>query len=41
MLWRRSYDTPPPPIERGYEFDQAADPRYAELPPSSCRRRSA
>jgi 2,3-bisphosphoglycerate-dependent phosphoglycerate mutase len=32
MLWRRSYDTPPPPIERGSEFDQAADPRYAALP---------
>jgi 2,3-bisphosphoglycerate-dependent phosphoglycerate mutase len=33
MLWRRSYDTPPPPIERGSEFDQSADPRYATLPP--------
>ncbi len=32
MLWRRSYDTPPPPIERGSEFDQSADPRYAGLP---------
>ena len=32
MLWRRSYDTPPPAIERGSEFDQAGDPRYADLP---------
>ncbi|WP_216210768.1 phosphoglyceromutase [Amycolatopsis aidingensis] len=31
MLWRRSYDTPPPPIERGSEFSQDADPRYADL----------
>lgn len=29
MLWRRSYDTPPPPIEKGSEFSQDADPRYA------------
>ncbi|MCP2261702.1 2,3-bisphosphoglycerate-dependent phosphoglycerate mutase [Streptoalloteichus tenebrarius] len=31
MLWRRSYDTPPPPIERGSEFSQDADVRYADL----------
>ena len=31
--WRRSYDVPPPPIERGSEFDVADDPRYADLPP--------
>ena len=31
MLWRRSYDQPPPPIEPGDEFSQAEDPRYAEL----------
>jgi 2,3-bisphosphoglycerate-dependent phosphoglycerate mutase len=31
MLWRRSYDTPPPPIEPGTEFSQDADPRYASL----------
>ena len=31
MLWRRSFDTPPPPIEAGNEFDQAGDPRYAGL----------
>ncbi len=28
MLWRRSYDTPPPAIEEGSEFSQDADPRY-------------
>ncbi|GAA1771479.1 phosphoglyceromutase [Luedemannella helvata] len=33
MLWRRSYDTPPPPIADGDEFSQADDPRYAALPP--------
>ena len=33
MLWRRSYDTPPPPIPDGDEFSQAGDPRYATLPP--------
>ena len=33
MLWRRSYDTPPPPIEAGDEFSQASDPRYAGLGP--------
>src|SRR6476659_9991019 len=32
MLFRRSYDTPPPAIERGSEYDQAGDPRYAGLP---------
>ncbi|MFP5019656.1 phosphoglyceromutase [Pseudonocardia phyllosphaerae] len=31
MLWRRSYDTPPPPIEPGSEFSQDADPRYADI----------
>jgi 2,3-bisphosphoglycerate-dependent phosphoglycerate mutase len=33
MLWRRSYDTPPPPIAEGDEFSQVGDPRYASLPP--------
>src|SRR5690625_4748250 len=33
MIWRRSYDTPPPPIEADSEFSQAADPRYADLAP--------
>ena len=29
MLWRRSYDVPPPTIEADSEFSQDADPRYA------------
>jgi 2,3-bisphosphoglycerate-dependent phosphoglycerate mutase len=33
MLWRRSYDTPPPPIDEGDEFSQVGDARYADLPP--------
>ncbi|MGH9252315.1 MAG: phosphoglyceromutase [Acidimicrobiales bacterium] len=33
MLWRRSYDTPPPPISDDDEFSQVDDPRYADLPP--------
>ncbi len=32
MLWRRSYDTPPPLIEAHSEFSQFDDPRYASLP---------
>jgi 2,3-bisphosphoglycerate-dependent phosphoglycerate mutase len=31
MQWRRSYDTPPPPISRGTEWDVSGDPRYAAL----------
>ncbi|MPY84731.1 MAG: phosphoglyceromutase [Actinophytocola sp.] len=40
MLWRRSYDTPPPPIEKGSEYSQDADARYAglgaEMPLTEC-----
>jgi len=40
MLWRRSYDTPPPPIEVDDEFSQAGDPRYAglgdDMPSTEC-----
>lgn len=40
MLWRRSYDVPPPPIADGDEFSQAGDPRYAglgaDMPASEC-----
>ena len=32
MLWRRSYDTPPPPLADDDPYSQAADPRYAGLP---------
>jgi 2,3-bisphosphoglycerate-dependent phosphoglycerate mutase len=31
MTWRRSFDTPPPPIEPDAEWSQAGDPRYADL----------
>jgi len=31
MLWRRSYDTPPPPIAAGSEYSQDTDPRYADI----------
>jgi 2,3-bisphosphoglycerate-dependent phosphoglycerate mutase len=31
MLWRRSYDTPPPPIEMGSTYSQDGDPRYADI----------
>jgi len=38
MIWRRSYDTPPPPIEPGSEFSQDADARYAgePIPDTEC-----
>jgi 2,3-bisphosphoglycerate-dependent phosphoglycerate mutase len=31
MAWRRSYDTPPPPIEQGSQFSQDSDPRYVDI----------
>ncbi|TNM36556.1 phosphoglyceromutase [Nocardioides albidus] len=31
MLWRRSFDTPPPPLADDDEYSQADDPRYADL----------
>jgi 2,3-bisphosphoglycerate-dependent phosphoglycerate mutase len=30
-VWRRSFDTPPPVLEAGSEFDLARDPRYAGI----------
>ncbi|MFP7696482.1 phosphoglyceromutase [Trueperella sp. LYQ143] len=38
MQWRRSYDVPPPPIEKGSEFSQDAEPRYAgePIPDTEC-----
>ena len=33
MIWRRSYDVPPPPIPDDDPLSQAGDPRYATLPP--------
>lgn len=32
MIWRRSYDIPPPPIADDDEFSQVGDERYADLP---------
>ena len=32
MLWRRSYDTPPPPIDADNQYSQTSDVRYADLP---------
>ena len=31
MLWRRSYDQPPPVLDADDEFSQIGDPRYADL----------
>jgi 2,3-bisphosphoglycerate-dependent phosphoglycerate mutase len=31
MLWRRSYDQPPPPLADDDPYSQAGDPRYADL----------
>ncbi len=40
MLWRRSFDVPPPPLDDGSEFSQAGLPQYAdlgdELPRTEC-----
>ena len=33
MLWRRSYDVPPPPIDPEDPYAQTHDPRYATLAP--------
>ncbi|WP_017557957.1 phosphoglyceromutase [Nocardiopsis baichengensis] len=33
MVWRRSYDTPPPPIADDDPCAQTGDARYADLPP--------
>lgn len=31
LVWRRSYDVPPPPLEAGGEFDLSKDRRYAGI----------
>ncbi len=40
MLWRRSYDTPPPPLAADNPYDVTDDPRYegmeAEVPRTEC-----
>jgi 2,3-bisphosphoglycerate-dependent phosphoglycerate mutase len=33
QVWRRSYDTPPPPLDPADERSAIHDPRYAALPP--------
>ena len=33
MIWRRSYDTPPPPLDADDERHPRFDPRYRDLPP--------
>jgi len=32
MLWRRSFDVPPPAIDAENEFAQTHDPRYSDIP---------
>ena len=41
MLWRRSYDVPPPPLSDDDALSQRADPRYAALPPGLLPRSEA
>lgn len=38
MLWRRSYDVPPPPLDEGSPYDVTADPRYVPgvVPRTEC-----
>jgi 2,3-bisphosphoglycerate-dependent phosphoglycerate mutase len=38
QLWRRSYDTPPPPLARDNPYDVAGDPRYRDLDPADIPR---
>lgn len=33
LLWRRSYDVPPPPLAPGDDRHPGLDPRYAAVPP--------
>ena len=35
LVWRRSYDTPPPPLAQDDERTSFADPRYAGVPQDS------
>lgn len=35
MLWRRSYEVPPPPLDAAAASSQAADPRYHAVPPDA------
>ena len=38
LVWRRSYDVPPPALEAGDERDASRDPRYAKLAPGEIPR---
>ena len=38
QLWRRSYDTPPPPLSPDNPYDVAGDPRYRDLDPGDLPR---
>jgi 2,3-bisphosphoglycerate-dependent phosphoglycerate mutase len=38
QLWRRSYDTPPPPLSPDNPYDVAGDPRYRDLDPAELPR---
>lgn len=38
LVWRRSYDTPPPTLEAGDERYPGSDPRYAHLGPGEIPR---
>jgi len=38
LIWRRSYDVPPPALEPGDERDAARDARYAKLAPGAIPR---
>jgi 2,3-bisphosphoglycerate-dependent phosphoglycerate mutase len=35
LLWRRSFDVPPPPLEAGDPTDTSHDPRYRDVPPDA------
>ncbi len=38
LLWRRSYDTPPPPLGPDNPYDVAGDPRYRDVDPGDVPR---
>lgn len=36
MQWRRSFDTPPPPLDDASQWSQVDDPRYEDVPATEC-----
>jgi len=38
LVWRRAYDTPPPPLDETDPRYEITDPRYASLKPGECPR---